>query len=84
MYIGDYLEMGSVEAIDEALRTNMTSMTGPNGQAAVAACTVLAMRDIEGTLRHLDAAATRLDRLSLLLAGVSLIVAIVGVVVVVV
>ena len=82
--ISDFLELGSVEEIDTMLRRNMTDLRSSNGQAAAIACQVLAMREVEVTLKRLDDAATRLQKASLWLAGISLAVAVVGVAVAVI
>lgn len=73
--ISTYLSLGSVEAIDEHLRRGGTDLTGHNGQAAMLACHVLAMRQIERTLTELDKQATRLQVASIVLAVVSVLLA---------
>lgn len=83
-HISDFLELGSVEEISASLEQGMTDLRSSNGQAAAIACQVIAMREIEQSLKRLDEAATRLQKAGLWLAGISLAVAIVGLLVAVI
>jgi hypothetical protein len=72
------LAMGSVEKIAENLLESQTSMASGAGVAAQTACIVLAMRDLETTVRKLDRTATLLMVTSLVIAAFGVIIAIIA------
>ena len=75
-----FLDIGDTRAIADKLASDGTAMKGDNGTAAQTACIILAVEQLEATIKKLDDAATRLQWASVVLAGVFGLIGVVGVV----
>lgn len=74
-----YLELGSARAIADQIAKDQTDLGSPNGMAAQSACVVLAVEQLETTVKSLDTAATRLQWASIVLAVVAVVLTLVEV-----